>query len=349
MRSIEEIANAFEGLSPAQHNQWNVASIVPSRLHISRDQGGAYAVFLEGEAASFGKLPTVGGLEHSAQITVLPASRTFAALRMTSGDEVHGNRVLSHIAYELARRIEGDPSISNEELFRQVEWVLLLLGAGDALLTPERQRGLVGECVFLRRLLIVGRANKVPPSTVLSRWWGHQPARRDFAAEGIAVEVKTTSLNSRQHHIGSIEQLDPQSPGESVYLYSLGIKSDASSSRKLSDFVADVIAQLVTHSGDTDDAAVEIFQAQLQAYGYDRSRESAYAGGPGYLKPHLAGALFREDDLARIRYGSFVGGILPEMVRSVSYTLDVTCDPVSDEEAELVLRRLVLAATVSHQ
>lgn len=349
MKTIEEIVASFEGLLPASQHQWNVLSLVPGRLHISRSSDNRYAVFLEGELASFGKLPQLGGLDHSAEVTALPSSRTFAALKMTSHDPIHGNRVLAHIAYELARRLADGPDISNEDLFRQVEWVFLLLGDGDALLTPEKQTGLVGECTFLRQLLIVARSLGIPPATTLERWWGHNTSRRDFASEGIAVEVKTTGQNVRRHSVGSIEQLDPQSPGEKVYVYSLGIKTDASSARKLPHFVADVEAQLVNDEGEPDEFARAQFVSQLMAYGYDINREAIYLGGAGYLKAHLPGALFRTEDLESLRYESFVDGKLPAMVSSVSYVLNITSDPVTETEEKDVLLALLTSPAVTYQ
>jgi hypothetical protein len=184
---------------------------------------------------------------------------------------------------------------------------------------------------------------------VLARWWGHQRARRDFAADGIAIEVKTTSQNSRQHFIGSIEQLDPQSPGESVYVYSLGVKTDMSAGKKLPHFVADVEAQLVTAHGEPDEDARVRFWQQLMSYGYDKGLESFYLGAPGYLKPHLPGALYKESALARLQYESFVGGTLPSMVRSVAYTLEITAESLSDAEAESVLEQLILSAAITYQ
>ncbi len=349
MKTIEEIVSAFEGLLPANDRRWNVASLFPERLHISRSTNGQYAVFLEGESESFGKLPTIGGIEHSSSVTALPTARTFQALRLTSRDAVHGNRVMSHIAYELARRLHESPTLSNEELFRQVEWVLLLLGAGDALLTPERQSGLVGECIFLRRLIILGRKLQLSPATALARWWGHDTARRDFAAQGLAVEVKTTSQNSRQHVIGSIEQLDPQLPSEKVFIYSLGIKLDASSERKLPHFIADVESQLISEQGAPDESALEFFGKQLASYGYRREHLGAYLGGPGYLKPHLQGQLFDEINLQRVRYDSFIGGKLPAMVRSVSYVLDIACEPLEETEADALCVKLLFSAPVTYQ
>lgn len=348
-QGIEDIVASFETLTPATAGRWNVISVIPERLHISRADDGQYAVFIEGAKESFGKLPSTRGIEHSQEVTALPSSRRFSALRLTCQNEFHGNRVLSHIAYELSRRLHDNPALDNESLFREIEWVLLLLGANDGILTEERQRGLVGECTFLRRLLIQGRKIGVPATAVLGRWWGHHTAKRDFAATGIAVEVKTTSSNSRQHHISSIEQLDAQATTEEVYLFSFGVKSDPSAPKKLTDYVADVEAQLLTMDGKLDDEALAKFRSQLSGYGYDRAQERQYAAAPGYLKPHLAGALFRDSDLRRLRYSSFVDGKLPSMVTAVSYVVNVTSDPLSDEETEEVLRRLLTATTVSFQ
>ena len=349
IQTIEEIVASFETLVPAVAPQWNVISLVPERLHISRAEDGQYAVFIEGEKESFGKLPPTHGIEHSHDVTALPSSRKFSAVRLTCRDEFHGNRILSHIAYELARRLNDNPALDNESLFREVEWILLLLGANEGILTPERQRGLVGECVFLRRLLIQGRKIGVPALAVLERWWGHVGSRRDFAATGIAVEVKTTSLNSRQHHIGSIEQLDPQAPNEDVYLFSFGVKSDPTAPKKLPDYVLDVEVQLLTSDGRPDDQALAKFHRQLEGYGYEPAKAAQYAAAPGYLKPHLAGMLFRDADLQRLRFSSFVGGTMPMMVSAVSYVINVTAAPLNEAEAEQVVKRLLSAPAVTLQ
>jgi hypothetical protein len=349
MWTIEEIAHAFEALEPATGDRWNVETLVPGRLHISRGATGQYTVFLEGSLDSFGSLPPVGGLEHSTAVTALPSSREFAVLRISCRDQLHGDRVLSHIAYELARRLVEHPPVTNAELFRQVEWVLLLLGGRDAVLSPERQLGLAGECVLLRKLLVIARKRGLSSMAVLERWWGHQPARRDFAALDIAIEVKTTSQNARQHQVGSIEQLDPQSPSEELYIFSLGMRSDVTAPRKLPHFVDDVEAQLITMAGAPDPSAIALFQDQLKAYGYERARLAYYLNGPGYLKPHLAGALFPERDLERLRHDSFVGGQLPNMVIGVSYVLQVTSEPLADAVADQVFERLLRSPPVSHQ
>ena len=341
MKSIEEISATFDALEPSDGYRWQVAALVEGRLYLSRGSGGEYALFLEGARESFGSLPPLAGIDHSPNVIALPGDRQFPALRVASSDPVHGNRVMAHISYELASRLTQDPSVENATLVAQVGWVFPLLGGNEGLLTPEKQRGLVGECLLLRQLLVMARQAELSPSTALERWWGHASARRDFAASNIAIEVKTTGLNTRQHHISTLEQLEPESPSEEVYVYSVGIKTDPTAQKKLPHFVADVEAQLVTHDGREDLEAIGRFRVQLTAYGFDKRHEGYYLAAPGFLKPHLAPELFAEKDLDRLRLTSFVGGSLPSMVASVSYVLDIRADPLPASEAVLVLRRLL--------
>jgi len=322
--------------------------LVEERLHLSRGSAGQFAIFLEGPRESFGKLPPLDGLEHADSITALPSSRQFAALRILSSDVVHGNRVLAHIAYELARRLEEYPEIGNEALFGDVEWVLLLLRESEDVLSPERQRGLVGECLLLRTLLMTARKIGLGSTAVLDRWWGHSPSKRDFAAKGLAIEAKSTEQNSRQHHVSSLAQLEPQEADERVYVFSVGLKADLSAPKKLPDFVQEVELNLINDDGSVDAEAVEKFRKQCEAYGYHPRHADLYRGSAGYLKPHLPPALFPESDLDRLRLSSFVNGALPGMVVSVSYVLDIKGPPLADAETEDVLRELLKHPVISY-
>lgn len=282
-------------------------------------------------------------------MTALPSSRQFAAARLTSSRDVNGNRAIAHVAYELQRRLLDNPTESNESLLAQVGWVLVLLGEGDLLLGSDRQRGLIGECLFLRRLIISARRVGLEPIVALRRWFGSYPSKRDFAALDIAVEVKTTSLAARLHHISSLDQLEPTSPTEHVYVYSVGLRSEITAARKLTHFVADVKAQLVTPQGDPDPVAIAHFEEQLQRYGYILSHENFYNSGPGYLSPHLAPALFEESTLRRLRLSDFSNGMLPEEVASVGYTLNILSDPLPQKVADDVCVSLLQASAITYE
>jgi len=161
--------------------------------------------------------------------------------------------------------------------------------------------------------------------------------------------VKTTSLASRVHHVGSLAQLDPSANGEEVFVFSVGLRSDPSTARKLPDFVADVESQCVDTAGTIDQVDLSMLRQQLQQYGYESEHEELYRTGPGFMKPHLPPAMFPEQELARLRSDSFVGGALPRDFIGVTYTLEIKGDPMSDHSAAEVFRRLLRSPTVSSQ
>ena len=347
MKSIEDIVSDFLSLSPASPGRWNTLALVSSRLHLTRGPDGNFAIFLEGSLESFGHLPPVPGIDHAVDITALPSSRRFDAVRIATIDGVTGNRAIAHVAYELQRRLTENPSEPNESLLAQIQWVLVLLGSNSDLMGADRQRGLIGECLLLRRLLMKGRSLDIEPIVALRRWWGSYPTKRDFSAVGVAIEVKTTGYTTRLHHVSSIEQLDP-SPGERVYVFSVGLRSDLTSARKFPDFVADVRAQLVDAKGDSDELAVRHFEEQLKRYGYDSKHEAFYRSGPGYLRPHLSPALFDERALRRLRWSDLRDQKLPDEVAAIGYTLHITSGEISDREAESIYEKILSAPAVSH-
>jgi hypothetical protein len=336
MIALESIASSIESLPPAQGDAWSVHTVVPNRLHLTRGPRGEYALFLEGASSSFGTLPPHEGIAYSSSVTALPTGRTLEALRLQSVDDQSGNRVIAHIAYELARRLEANPAESGEELLRSVEWILSLLGSSQGILLPERRLGLIGECLLLRRLLRLARTEGIGPETVLDRWWGYSAARRDFAARGLGVEVKTTSHNTRTHRVG-LDQLEPVEDGEFVYLYSIGLKSDPTAPKKLPDFVLDVEAEILDPTSSLPHpTALGRFREDLQKYGYNPLMSDAYRAGHGYLAPHLSAQLFAEGALSRLRRSSFVGGAPPSNVSGITFDLTVESNPVSDPESVLL-------------
>ena len=230
---------------------------------------GAPTLFIEGDAASFGKLPTLRGLEHREDAIDVQTGNVFKALRITAPQEPYGNEAMAVIAYEICRIIESDPDTDNGTLLAGVYWILKVLGIETSMLSGERQRGLVAELLLLRRLLQLGREHSVGSQVVLDRWWGPVGGKRDFAAVGISIEVKSTALNTRTHHIASIDQLEPMSPEEQVYVYSVGIKSEPTVDRKLPTYVADCVSAIADTSGRAlVGTAVHSFYQKLESTGY---------------------------------------------------------------------------------
>lgn len=99
-----------------------------------------------------------------------------------------------------------------------------------ALLTPERQLGLLGELWLLDRLVNVHGAS------ALDSWTGPKGEAHDFRIGNHQFEVKTTSGERRIHVISSDSQLTP-SPGHNLYLLSLQFAAGGTGGRSLHDVV----------------------------------------------------------------------------------------------------------------
>ena len=341
--SIEDIRQTFPSLERPIGNRWHLHTLAPKRLHLSASHDGAPTLFIEGDAASFGKLPTLRGLEHREDAIDVQTGNVFKALRVTAPQEPHGNEALAIIAYEIGRIIESEPDTDNGTLLAGVNWILKVLGIETSVLSGERQRGLVAELLLLRRLLQLGREHGVGSQVVLDRWWGPVGDKRDFAAVGISIEVKSTALNTRTHHIASIDQLDPMSPGEQVYVYSVGIKSEPTVDRKLPTYVADCVSVMADTPGRAVvGTAVHSFYQKLESAGYLPRFGDLYRSEPGIMpNPLLLPKLFHTSDLDRVRMSSFKGDRLPSMVTAISYEINISAPPLGERDVDAALLSLI--------
>lgn len=340
MLSIEDVASAFGGLPFAMGGVWNLYPLKDGRIYLSRDEVGRFSIFIVGSKESFGNLPRISGVDYSDSVEVIPGNVKLQAVRLTSSSATIGNRVMAHVAYELLLKLSKNESMPNSALLSEVRWILELLSDREDVLSDEKQKGLFGELMFLRKLLLYACEINVPASIAFDTWLGFDRAKRDFAGPGVAVEVKTTSNNSRVHQIGSIAQLEPQGD-EEVFVFSVGVKLDSSAPRKLPDVVADTANLLKTFDDLPDMELQKKYELALGKYGYQLGRESLYRAGPGFLNVHLAPRLFKEIDLDRIRQTSFKNDSLPKMVLDVSYTLEMQAPELSKESEKSVMDRLL--------
>lgn len=133
--------------------------------------------------------------------------------------------------------------------------------------------------------------------------------------------------------------MEPTANGETVYLYSIGIKIEELHDRKLPTYVDDVEIALLTADGAPDLPARAAFFEKLQARGYQAAHRQVYQVGPGLMlniaiPPHL----YRVADLDYLRMQSFKDEKLPSMVRTVGYDLELPDGdaPTTDQRAILL-------------
>lgn len=138
-----------------------------------------------------------------------------------------------------------------------------------AILSPERQTGLLGELWMLERL---GDAQGW--EAALRSWKGPDVEEHDFSLTEVDIEVKTTVSERRVHMIGSLTQLLAK-PGRPLYLLSLQFtQSGLGPGRTLTQAVADICA---TASATSAVLAAEL-HAKLEHVGWRQEHAPYYRG-----------------------------------------------------------------------
>lgn len=338
--TVEEIASLYQRVQPARGDAWFVETLCPGRLFATRSSDGSFGLFVAGSKDSFGQLPRSSAISHADDVRIEPIGTTSPMLRFVAPDRAQGSRAMIYLACEATRQLEADSGLQNEDLVRRIVWLLVLLEDDSVVLTPESQRGLIGELHLLARLVRRAKTLGLSSMRALERWHGPDYSKRDFSGPGIAVEVKTSAEASRVHSISSLTQLDPQQEGEEVFVYSLGVRHDYSAPRRLEHFIQDVEVML-------QPLELDAFRLQLKGYGYDPDRPEVYQTEAGLLPFHLQPRFFASSALDRLRAESFVGGAPPAAVLGISYRLLVTGVPHPVEgEDEILDRMLALILTV---
>ena len=136
-----------------------------------------------------------------------------------------------------------------------------------ALLTPERQLGLLGELWMLDRLMDLHGA------AALDAWTGPKREAHDFRVGQHEFEVKATSSERRSHLISGDSQL-VASPGHDLYLLSLQFAAGGPGARSLQDVIEAARDRMaVLHLGSRfDDVLESTFQLLPSTLGHYKNR-----------------------------------------------------------------------------
>lgn len=163
------------------------------------------------------EIPPDAGIPPELERLALITTRTFSreggvVLEIaTSARSLH--RQFYHFAVAVAERVVVEKRPTIEAVLLELQSFADLFEA-QAMLGIERQIGLLGELLFLERLIEnIGES-------ALESWIGPTPEPHDFRVEAREFEVKTTLSSARIHTINGMEQLIP-SHGCSLYMVSI--------------------------------------------------------------------------------------------------------------------------------
>lgn len=180
-----------------------------------------------------------------------------------------------------------------------------------AMLTPERQLGLLGELWLLDRLVDVYGAG------ALDAWTGPKGEAHDFRIGNCEFEVKTTSGEHRSHMISSDSQLIP-SPGRDLYLLSVQFADGGPDGRSLHEVIETLRSRMVLlRVASTLDRILES-TFQLSATNLGHYTKKVQLRSRPYLVPI-------DESFPRITHADVLSLPRTEMVRvsDVRYRVDI--------------------------
>ena len=154
-------------------------------------------------------------------------------------------------------------------LSRFNSWIRLLQKRGEGLLSPSAQKGLIGELLFLKELIVSEGSIKA-----LNSWVGPEGSDQDFICENSWNEIKATTIASTTVVISSLQQLDRNDQGYLVVYFMDKTTSNGLQTLSLPEVVDDVRKLLPI--GVTD-----LFLCKLAMCGYyskdcERYKEMRY-------------------------------------------------------------------------
>ncbi len=179
------------------------------------------------------------------------------------------HRQFYHFAVAVAERITVEARSATDAVDLELQSFGVLFEQ-KSILGIEKQLGLLGELLFLEKLLNRG-------VSAIDAWIGPQGEAHDFRLAGREFEVKCASSARRIHTIHGIDQLIP-SPNCSLYLISVLVApAGAQTGFSLVDKV-----RTITLAVSGDAAKVETFERSLRLTGY------YHQDGPFYGRRYIS-------------------------------------------------------------
>ena len=222
------------------------------------------------ESAPTAHLPRLRDIE----LTLSPpdeADTQLLALKLLDSSQRDIFQILCRDIISAAARAESEAGAVSATLARTWRWHHLLRGGRGALLTPEEQKGLLGELFVLERLLLP----RMDASSAVTAWRGPLGAPKDFEISRVAIEAKTRRGGAAPSlSITSESQLEERGV-DSLFLHVVEL-DEAPTDAIHGVTLHEVTERLRERLFSLDPSSCVILQTRLSAAGY--RAEDDYSG-----------------------------------------------------------------------
>ncbi len=285
--------------------------------------GGACRMFLGIERPSLSHVFMIQILKNSVPIKEnIPESKGFELKIQISSEDADThvtciirstnkayNEIFSAMSENMYDNLKNnDDEIKSASVFfkRIADWQLFFQKNNISGLTEESQRGLYGELLFIKEIL-VGKL-KAPINQILN-WTGPKSRQHDFQFTYAAIEVKTSSSKQHQKIFISNEQQLDESQVKNLFVYHVSLSILDNHIDTLPKLVNDVRTLI-----DTNLLIRSFFEECLIIRGYINAQAGRY---------QLTGYMVRESNLFHVtkEFPKIVEKNLPIGVGDVTYSI----------------------------
>lgn len=153
----------------------------------------------------------------------------------------------------------------NALIHRYMTWQKLLQYENKSVMSFQRQKGLLGELIYLSTMI-----DDMGAEEAVDSWTGPDGSDQDFIFPADWAEVKSVSLASETVHISSLQQLQQEMEGKLI-VYILESTTAGENRVCLVDVVNEIKTKLMNNARYLDR-----FDLKLYKYGYRKSHENEY-------------------------------------------------------------------------
>lgn len=214
---------------------------------------------------------------------------------------------------EILKEILSEYDKGNSELLKVIniiisKWRHFLAQPASLILKEDERIGLIGELMFLSRLI---NAYGTDALTI----WTAERGEEDFINTGKVIEVKTTLKEKHEHIINGIDQLLVK-PGRVKHILSLLFSPSASEHSVSLPLKVKECADMFTE----DPESYDLFFKKLKVRGYDARDYLQYLE---YTYEYIRGSYFKVDSLFPKLTTDELSSPLNSRISKVRYSLDM--------------------------
>jgi len=206
--------------------------------------------------------------------------------------------ILSEDLFHSVFLLESEPNFILSLQNRFIKWKELFILVRSSGLSPEKQIGLFGEILFLKKLI----AQTSQIKDCLTLWIGPDNGIRDFEKDNCAIEVKTTKTHNQQKvHISNERQLDTTLLND-LFLFHLSVEQRNSAEYSLNTLVDELFSII----GDNK-ICQNLFIRKLTNAGYFEHHRTQYQNISFLIREEEYFCV--EDDFPRIEEKDLMKGV----------------------------------------